>query len=395
MSNFKDNKNASMHPIPTRDNYYNNSPSPAMFFEQSKDKCLFNNNKIHPISNNELDFDGNLNSLQQSFLKQTEFKLEELIDNNLNSKIKSDIHQSTKLLVDSMDRDFDKYQNSFNFRLQFNPTSNSVQPYIYKKLENVKEIKIRKAVLPDYYNLEKVEVDTATSTLDDTMINILDSTLLEPDTDTEYTDGGNTIVIIWYEQDGDNLSIDFFDTADSDTYEKVYSAIIDTSGGVGALVIDDFNYYTYKTSNPTRIRNDRFVQLYISELDDQSNYTTDINRSRAFGILYPSDIDGIINDYNDMNCNETELIFKKSNLGTINSMTFQLLDSLGNELSTTANKNFDVDNTSKDNIYTSSGDVSYVSPSLYIRHPLYIKSQCHFIFEIITYHPDINNNLFS
>ena len=53
-----------------------------------------------------------------------------------------------------------------------------------------------------------------------------------------------------------------------------------------------------------------------------------------------------------------------------------------------------VRNKTKDNLYTSD-EVRYVSPSLYIRHPLYIKNQCHFVFEVGMVYSDIAKNIFN
>lgn len=387
------NRNNSMHPMPNiRDDFYNKGPTPAIFNQEYANKCKFqNNNYKKTISDNTINYDTNINSIQQPFFKQNEFQTDNILDNNINKNIKSDVIKEINLVVDSMDRDMDLYPNSFNFKVKFNPTDVEKQPYINKKLENIKSIKIDASILPNYYKLEKTEVTGATD-LDDDIITIL-TTTLTPNTDVEYTDK-ETIIIIWYEQVDDIITIDFFDVNDILLHEKVYSIAVDTSGPL-TIVPNSFNYYTYKISIPTKIQNDRFIYLEIDELKNIDDYSTDVSRGQSFGILY-HDRNQCDDNFCYMNSLFSEIKFPDSNLKNISSLTFKLYSSVGETLDTSTNKfSFtNITNKTKENEYIN-GSIKYVSALKYIRHPLYIKNQCHFIFKVKYVEPNINKILFN
>ena len=389
------NRNNSMEPMSNiRDDYYKNGPTPAVFNENHVDKCLFENDSYKKATaDNTINYDTGINSIQQMNFRQDQYKNSKLIDNNINHIPKEDITKEITLVVDSIDRDMDTYPNSFNFRVRFNPSSSDKQPYINKKLENIKSVNLQAIILPNYYKLEKISVDQTTTTLDDDIITILNNSLT-PTTDTEFNSTttpvitGNIIIISY---NGSNpLTIDFFDTNDALKHEKVYSAVVDTTAGFGNLTtahITDFSYYTYKISNPIKICNDRYIKLEIDELKDIDDYSTDVYRGHSFGTLYQ---DGV--QCNSNICYMTsisDIEFPNSNLKNISSLTINLYSSVGEALNSTGNKNTNITNKTKVNEYIN-GNIKYVSASRYIRHPLYLYSQCHFIFKITYIEPNLN-----
>ena len=289
------------------------------------------------------------------------------------------------------------HPNAFSFKVKFNPSNGEKQPFIDKKLENIKTIKLQRIILPNYYKLEKISVDKTSTTFDTDIITILNNSLT-PSTDTEFNasstpaiTAANKLVVIWYKQTGTNLTLDFFDVNDTLKHEKVYSAVVDVTNGAGALVLADvttLDYYTYKPSNPIKISDDRFINMEIDEFKNIDEYSTDVYHGQSFGTLY----------HDSRQCNDnvcymeslfSEINFPNSNLKNISTLTIKLLSSVGEELDTSTNKNTEVDNKTKLNEYNGTS-IKYVSASRYIRHPLYIHNQCHFIFKIEYLEPSIN-----
>lgn len=77
-----------------------------------------------------------------------------IIHNNLEKNILINDYELVReypLIIDSKDRDFTKYPSPFNFTIPFNPLSGTSGAYISDILENVKYIKLEKAIIPYYY----------------------------------------------------------------------------------------------------------------------------------------------------------------------------------------------------------------------------------------------------
>ena len=388
------NRNNSMYPIPgLRDDYYRNAPTPAVFTQDYSNNCLFHNKnqQYNIMSNNDVTFDNSLKSIQQYDLKQDQFKRNKLLDNNIDEKVKNNTLNHAVLIIDSMDRDISVYKNSLDFRVKFNPSSGEKSPYIDKKIENINYIGINKIMVPNYYILEKIELDPNDSnsefyTLSTDIKTILDSSNT-PLTDVEITNA-NSIIIIWYEKIDDIINIDFFDPNDTLTYEKVYSAVVDASITTN-VVIDSFCYYTYKTTIPTLNQNDRFLFMEIDEFKNINDYSTNNIRGHSFGTLYQDSV-RCDNNICYMDSRFSDLTFPSDNLKNISSLTIKFYNSVGDLLDTSNNKNFNVTNLTKVNLFDSNNNIRYVSPTKYIRHPLYIYSQCHIIFNIAYLVPNIN-----
>lgn len=388
------NRNNSMHPIPgLRDDYYRNGPTPAVFTHDYSSNCLFHNekNKFKATSSNHIDFDNSINSIQQYNLKQTQFNRGALVDDNVNEKVKSNSLKHAVLVVDSMDRNFSTYKNSLDFRVKFNPGNSEATPYVDKKIENISYIGISRIIVPNYYILEKVTLANTNNFGLDIVTVLNDSN--NPDTDVTITSVAgnnlnNSITIIWYEKVGNIITIDFFDNNDTLKHEKVYSAEINATTTTN-VTINNLCYYTYKGDNPTQNQYDRFILMEIDELKNINDYSTDTIRGHSFGTLYQ---DGVKCDGNScyMESHFSDLTFPDSELINLSSLSIKFYNSVGDKLDTSNNKNFNVTNTSKGNLFDTNGKIRYVSPSKYIRHPLYIHSQCHIIFNIAYLEPTIN-----
>ena len=382
------NRNNSMHPIPgLRDDFYRNAPTPAVFNDEYKNNCLFHNEnqKYSVIARNGVDFDNSKNSVKQFNLKQDQFLRSDLIDNNINDKAKINSIRHAVVVLDSMDRDFSIYKNSLDFRVKFNPGKGDVTPYVDKKIENISYIGISRVIVPNYYILEKIELQLTDSFAAD-IKSVLDNSNT-PTTDVNIT-ANNTIIIIWYEKVNDLITIDFFDPNDTLKHEKVYSAVVDVTNSTN-VVVNSICYYTYKIDNPTLNQNDRFLFMEIDELKNLNDYSTDNFKGHSFGTMYQ---DGVKCNGNicHMDSKFSDLTFTDSDLKNITSLTIKFYNSLGDLLNTSNNKNFNVDNNTKGNVFNSDGSIKYVSASKYIRHPLYVYSQCHVILNILYLEPNLN-----
>ena len=334
------NRNNSMHPIPNlRDDYYVHGPSPAFFNEELKNNCLFQHDKQYKItSNNHVDYDSKKNSISQFNFKQNEYENNNLLDNNINENIKENYYKNITLVIDSIDRDINIFPNSLQFKVLFNPVSGSRKPYINKKIKNIKSINMQKVMIPNFYLLEKIDVSSSSTTLDDDIITILNNSI-SPDTDTLFSPSttpaiNGDIIIIWYNLVGNTLTIDFFDNNDTLLHEKVYSAVIDVSNGSGSLSITDINsfcYYTYKVDNPNTADLDRFLYLEIEEFKNINEYSTNDQFGYSFGCLY-QDTTKCNNNICFTYAPYSKLIFPSSELKNISSLTFRLYNSVGDIL---------------------------------------------------------------
>lgn len=385
------NRNNSMKPIPgLRDDYYRNGPTPAVFNEEYKNRCLFQNQNLNVTSDNNINFDNSINSIQQSNFKQDQFIKNKLIDSNIEEDTKINSYKSITLAIDSIDRDYNIYKNSFQFKVLFNPTSSGNSPYIEKKIENITAVNLRKIILPNYYKLSIVSDDSLSdaknqSLSDDILAIYNEQNPLETDVLYEKT---NNIVLIWYEQVNDILSIDFFDNDDTLLNEKVYSITIDTSGTPS---VTSFKIYTMDTNSPLSI--ERYITMEIEEFKNIDDYSTDNYIGHSFGTLFH---DGVKCDGKVcyMLCCNSHLVFPYTNLRNISSLTINLYDGTGNKLDDSIGKNFRVTN-NKLNQYDSNGDVRYLSASKYIRHPLYVYSQFYMNIGVDFLEPNLNKIIFN
>ena len=91
----------------------------------------------------------------------------------------------------------------------------------------------------------------------------------------------------------------------------------------------------------------------------------------------------------------SELQFPNANLKNLSTLSIKMYSSVGEKLNTSTNKNTSITNKTKANEYDTNNNIKYVSASKYIRHPLYLHSQCHFVFKIKYLEPQINKMNFN
>jgi hypothetical protein len=91
-------------------------------------------------------------SLNPKHLMMSEYpKPEGLVQNNISKNTYAETLQEYTIIVDSADRDINKYPNPFSYRVFFNPVSGSKDASISRKFNYVKYIKLDTGILPTKY----------------------------------------------------------------------------------------------------------------------------------------------------------------------------------------------------------------------------------------------------
>ena len=104
------------------------------------------------------------------YLNNNEFAKPKLIYNNISDKVSIDVLVEYVIIIESIDRDIEKYPNPFRYKVQFNPVAQTKDAYIYKTFENVKYIKLETAILPRKYSYSKNDITAIT--IETTIINL-------------------------------------------------------------------------------------------------------------------------------------------------------------------------------------------------------------------------------
>ena len=423
MSHFNNNPRdrGRINQIPLRDNYYSNAQTPANFYDNAQERCLFTNgnNQFNDVTqNNDVKFDNSLNSDNRGrFLHEQDYKNKPLLDNNLFEEVRNEYIDEKDIIIDTMDRDTSLYPNIFDFRVKLGSTDTTPGPAIHRSVENVKYLKLVKCIFPDNYRLKKTSITDNTNTLWTairTYIGTNKANLINGDTSKldDYDTVGDNIYIIHYNStaSGGVFTIDFFaENTGIPDYSTVYSAEIDLNTTIDVETVttntDIDRFYSYKkdANDEYQVEKGRFFQLHIDQLPKNNDLSTNSSVRNSFSVLYPAKEDE--RGFNILDGMETDKIFRFSDLGTFNSMNIQILNcagdlvngdnsSLWNDDLSAANK------TAKNitNVHATTKDdypASFRSASKYLRHPLAWKMQAHFIFTVGEVRIEMNKRTFN
>ena len=150
---------------PIRDNYYDNAPTPAMFTENMKERCLFtNNNNQHQTitQDNNISYDNSNNMDGRGmFIHEQNYIQRPLLDNNMNQEVRNEFIDERDIIIDTIDRDISIYPNIFDFTLRMGRTDTTPGPSIHRSIKNVKYIKLLKTIFPDNYYIKKTDIKTS------------------------------------------------------------------------------------------------------------------------------------------------------------------------------------------------------------------------------------------
>ena len=333
------------------------------------------------INNNSVNY-SNPQTLSQNYTNWKDFKKPDLLYDNLNKEGKTEVITQNILSFDSIDRDIHNYPNPFNYKILFNPSSTNTNAYINKNYKNVKYLSLEYIILPrKFYLLKKdIIINNDITQLINNFLNIKQNDIYNnfiiPELDNNYT-----IIIIEKYDINDNKKIVF--TKLLDNYTKMEDCWeITMSNDIIKLTYFYFSNYL--------IENDKYLLLNIDEINNNYNYSTNMDIQKSFGILLPNLLNG---DYFYLDTKIIEKIYRYSNLGNIDKITINILNSKGNKI----NINIDcIDknvNTPKNCICNN--NIRYYNCSCtYIRHLLYHKFQNLILFKLGYIEPDIDKRVF-
>ena len=386
----------SINPIGVRDNYYRNGPTPAHTI-QRRPVNIPENVYQNVQSNNNMKYPKNFNSISEPFYTKNDYETPQLLQNNVKQGVMSEIIKEYTLIIDGADRDVEVYNDPLDFLVTFNPVSGGTQPYINRDFKNVRFVKLDKILVPNKYKLNRSVVTTL-------ILNSIDFTsgggtgvedvLVPPineDDIVQVSDGVNNTNIV--------IIINNVPTSGVQVYEWFFqneegSVMYRSENNLGV-----WTHYKYEFADDLSLQ--RFIHLNIKELNDNFDFSTDVRTSDSFAIIYPDGVKS--NGTLHFEHHDEKYTFNFSNLGNLNRMSINFSDEGGSQITSSLdlfnfNRGPDDDGSllnfnDKNNIFNGP-TLKYKSASKYMRHPLYLKQQCHLIFKIGVIENEIDNILF-
>ena len=394
--------------IPIRDNYYSKTTTTNLY-DNSKERCLFTNNKFNNITqNNKVDFE-NSDNLGR-FIYEQEYVNRPLIDNNIFEEVRNEFIEEKDIIIDTMDRDTTLYPNIFDFRVKLGSTDTTPGPSIHRSLNNIKYLKLVKCIFPDNYKIKKSNhTETNLQNCIGDFINTYSSDLNSNTNqyDATHTNSGETIYIIHYYTSDGVFTIDYYrldTTTNAPDYKNVYSAVVNTTPLTATNTINSHDIYNKDNNDEFQVEKGRFYQLHIDQLPKNNELSTNNSVRNSFSVLFPAKEDD--RGFNILDAMETDKIFRFSNLGTFNTMNIQILNCAGDlvngdnssiwnteliDSEKKSGKNIKNTNVNTMNDFPS----SFRTASKYLRHPLSWKLQAHLIFTIGEIRIEINKKTFN
>ena len=373
-------------------------------------KIISSNDIIDPIDRYQ--------GVAQPQISYDEYKKPTAYFNNFTENGRSDIIKEYIVHINSIDRDIIRYPSPFNFLVRCAPLANDSNAAISRTFENIRYIKIETAILPLKYYLNQTNISTNTITNSPNYLplvikNLFNSSLtIEPNTQIiDNIENTNIIWIIIYTKDYTNIQYTNTDKY-SNEYAKYngkkvisYTQLVpDISSKITTTYECTYNpsNNTYTTYNYTlsniSIADDKYTIMYLNDINDISNFSTDKILSNAFNVLYP-DLIECNSLYID--CNYVEKIYKYSSLGNLERMLINLTNSMGKQLTTNLiaqdDKLSNFDSTICTCTTDSNGSIirDYKCICSYIRHPRYICHQVNFMFKFGIIETDMNIRAFN
>jgi hypothetical protein len=353
-----------------------------------------NDSKI--INDNDVEIRAdNFQGISQPFIPYPEHETPNALLNNFANDGRMDLVREYICHVNSINRDVKRYPNPFNFLVQLNPLSTTTDAAISRAFHNIRYIKIETGTLPRKYYLKKSVLESnhtditslfssTTGPADNSLISISGSI---PSTNWAIiysqfpsTSNSNQKIIIYTNELDDQ----------SDVMNVVYEAIYD---------ITTYTTITYKYElSSYSLDSDKYSILYLNDINDVSQYSTDQNLSQAFNVLYP---DTVSESTVYVDCRYVDKIYKFSELGNLTRMLLRLTNSMGKDLTTNVK--------AQDSNVSTLSDIScscltdqygnyqrnYKCICSYIRHPRYIKNQLDLMFKLGIVETDFDKRPFN
>lgn len=380
--------NTNIKPKIFTNNIFDNNKNPNLnltntdFISNYNKKSQFCESKI--ISDNKVDNDNNESAIREQFIPYNEYEKPNAYFNNFNNNGKINFIKEYFCNISSIDRDIKKYPDPFNFLIRLQSNSDSNDAIINHDFKNIKSFKINNIIVPRKYYLYKKQITNY-----EIMINLFDQEL-------------NNNQIINDEQENETWVI-IYKTDNTINYTKYIAEPNDYDKSELNSVYElkkmnnEYITYEYKLLDKTLDLN-KYILIYINDLNNINEYSTNNNLSTAFNILTP---ELITRDYLYLDNKSVEKIYEISNLGNLSRMQISFKNSLDKYITiNTKVIDYNVPNID-DKICTCTYDEfnniirNYSCICNYIRHPRFIKIQNDIMFKFGIMETDFDKRVFN
>jgi hypothetical protein len=369
-------------------NNQNNSISPLIFNSNNNNNINYlniDNNFISTCDNKKdiiTSFDNFNNNISYPYLNNNEFNKPKLIYNNISEKTSIDILVEYAIMIESIDRDIEKYPNPFKYKVYFNPIAQTKDAYIYKTFENIKYIKLESAILPRKYSYYRKDI---TNNITD--ISILINTNWGKNDSLTFNTVKYTIIEDYIIDNTRYIKYGITKPL-PELIDKVYELQYNINTSTFVL-------YEFELINLS-LEDEKFILLNIDEIKDVNDMATNIEISNAFSILYPDYVNG---DFFYTTTQGVDKIYRFSQLGNIKSLTINIADNEGKDYNTQSYKMFTDTHISNNKKcickVNSNGELirDYTCSCSYMRHPYYKKFQNTLLLKIGVIENDIDKSI--
>ena len=350
----------------------------------NKNSKLENENNI--VSNNKIKDIESIQGIATPFIPLNKYENPNAYFDNFNNTGRTEVIKDYISHISSIDRDIVKYPNSFNFLVKFRPNPEDTDANIPRIFNNIRLFRIENISLPRKYYLNKLEIPSLDSIKD------LFSNPTLPNTNIVILDTPNNWIIIYSYSDNDKQIINYtkYEEDVSVNIEVAYECIKNLSNNT---------YITYKYTIVNKLLEDeKYVLIYINDINNISENSTNRYLSTAFNVLYP-DIIGKYYMYID--CHNANKIYDFSDLGSINRMLINFKNALGNNLTTNIKaQDYNVPNLNFTTCICSYDDYNNMIRNHsclcnYIRHPRYCKFQVDIMFKFSIIENNFDKRIFN
>lgn len=324
-----------------------------------------------------------------------------LIHNNISKNVFTEALQEYTIIIDSSDRDIEKYPNPFSYRVKFNGVPGTKDANILRKFDYVKYVKLDTGIIPGRYYY--VKQDTSLNDFDFSVVANLNLSTNPRNSTFQLGsfDVSGTFAIIDINDIDNNRFIKFANVCvypvTVDTVYEFSFNYSDPLDPVGSGTFKPNNQITrYKLQNYS-LAHDKYTLLYIDELSSPNENATNDQVGKSFSVMFP---DGCNCDIVYTSSGFIDKMYKFSLLGQLNQMTISIANSNGTILKNSEINYVDMHiNRSKNCICTTDTNGyfirNYSCACTYFRHPYYQKFQNTLIFRIGVIEPNIDKNIFS
>lgn len=347
---------------------------------------------------------------------------EQLLVNNLQKDGRTEFTEEHIIVIDSSDRNIEKYPNPFSYRVYFNSQYNDAN--IQRKFENVKSIKLETGVLPSRYYFRKTDI--VLNPDDENIVRNLKDVSRNQIFTLSHLDPVHNFVVIdvidVLSSSRYSRKIKFaIETQFPNVVETVYEYIFQFDAISNTLPQNVLNFsesYPQRYSLPSNIfdahttypqhiqkyslqtytlERNKFNLLYVDEFEYVNRYSTNDAVAKSFAVLFT-----------DTKCNHSHYVstklkekeFKSQNLATVNRLTVSLRDYTGEQLKCmpdTVYFDYEVPRSKTCTCLTDSNGVftrDYRCSCTYFRNPLYHHFQNTLMFKVVTWEQDLAKEIF-